>query len=70
MSKQSEAKAAQGYVNKPVHNTCSNCDQFSSDFSIKRGYFGGVYKKEVLMRCSMGDFKVGKTSVCNQWRAK
>lgn len=34
MSKQSEAKAAQGYEPKPVPQTCANCGHFKFDLKL------------------------------------
>lgn len=60
MSKQSEAKAKQGYT-KDVPK-CSNCVNFSFD-TEKVGW--GNYVLEKNLRCGIGMFKVNKTAACN-----
>ena len=67
MSKQSEAKLAQGYRKKPY--TCSNCKHLQFEFvekSYKR-WDGTVesWEEEKSHRCSVGGFAVGKNSTCN-----
>jgi hypothetical protein len=63
MSRQSEAKAKQGYVPKP--QTCSNCLHFHSEI-VDRKYLG----EEKNLRCGIGGFAVKKMATCNEWAAK
>jgi ribosomal protein S14 len=65
MSKQSEAKARQGYVPKTVR-MCQHCKHFKSDF-IREPYLGRVWIRETNLRCGVGGFKVKKTGACDQW---
>jgi hypothetical protein len=69
MSKQSEAKAAQGYREEP--KTCSNCVNFTSDH-IEKSYqsFSGLqtWTEEKNKRCAIGGFVVKKMATCDQWR--
>ena len=67
MSKQSEAKQAQGYKKNP--DTCTNCKHLQFEV-IQKSYerWGGVvdhWKEEKRHRCSVGGFAVGKNSTCN-----
>lgn len=62
MSKQSEAKQAQGYKKNP--DTCSNCAHFQSEIVNHTEYYGD-WIKEKNKRCSVGGFAVGKNSTCN-----
>lgn len=80
MSKQSEAKTAQGYEQKPVAHVCMNCRDFASDRALTnwmksendRGsepYSGRHYTIERdgvdrNLRCLVGGFAVNKTSTC------
>lgn len=69
ISPQAAAKAAQGFVAKPVPNSCSNCQHFTMD-RTRRTYqtWNGVqeWTEEKNLRCSLGGFKVGKTSICKE----
>lgn len=68
MSKQSEAKEAQGYVAKPAPKTCMNCQHFRSE--ILQGYgFNRNYTKETNLRCGLGGFAVKKMAKCNEFIA-
>lgn len=69
MSKQSEAKASQGYVVKPVHAVCGNCDHYRRTIKAEEGYFG-TYVMEKNRRCGIGGFAVAKTNVCNLHKPK
>lgn len=63
MSKQSEAKESQGFL-KECHK-CSNCKYFSSE-KIEEKTRWGIYKKEINLKCSLGNFKVAKSNWCKQ----
>ena len=60
MSKQTEAKAAQGYHEEC--NRCGNCTHFVSDITTTT--FG--YTSEKKLRCSLGGFKVKKFGGCSK----
>lgn len=60
MSKQSEAKEAQGYTKTPVN--CASCKNFTS--KLEKASWGNHYNEKGL-RCTIGEFKVNKTASCN-----
>ena len=75
MSKQSEAKAAQQYREKPVLPTCANCKHLIQDFfyytldgviiegkNPDPGKYARTYSNNV--RCGVGGFAVNKTATC------
>jgi hypothetical protein len=64
MSKQSEAKENQGYNPKPVLPICSNCKNYLSDSKEEQGAFGGVWHKEINIRCGIGGFAIKKQGNC------
>lgn len=64
MSKQSDAKSAQGYDPTPSARTCSKCAHYASDTVSMPGYMGGTYTKEMNIRCGIGGFAVKKMAVC------
>ena len=69
MSKQSDAKEAQGFMKKP--HTCGDCKRFTCDEKMTDygpGY--GNYTSQHNLRCSKGGFKVGKSNTCAQWEGK
>ena len=68
MSKQSEAKARQGYDEKPIPSVCSRCEHFRSDDTVMLDYGGWI--KESNLRCAIGGFAVRKTATCKEWRLK
>lgn len=77
MSKQSEAKAAQGYTTEK-HN-CGNCaclefDMKVPNWMVKQGGYSEAFLKrnahETNRRCGLGGFAIKKTATCQQWRAK
>jgi hypothetical protein len=86
MSAQSDAKAAQGYVAKPVPSTCGNCARFAYDLLLPiwaakekaagRKDWEGVeytieeYGVEKNLRCTLGSFAVKKMATCNQFAPK
>lgn len=83
MSKQSDAKAAQGYVAKAVPSTCGNCAHYASDMALspyfakraakgEKDWDGSEYTVERYgveknRRCTLGGFAVGKTATCSQY---
>lgn len=71
MSKQSEAKEAQGYVAKAVPQTCGNCAHFRSDMiEQKSSYMGTTWFAEKNIRCGIGGFTVKKMANCSEWVGK
>ena len=63
MTKQSKAKADQGYVPKAVPQVCGNCANFASD--MIKPYLGNSFVKETNMRCVLGGFAVKKMGTCD-----
>lgn len=71
MSKQSEAKEAQGYIDKPVPRTCANCKQYKSKIRRIHGVWSSLMEeRESELRCGLGGFKVKKTAACNRFEQK
>jgi hypothetical protein len=71
MSKQSEAKAAQGYVAKAVPRTCANCAKFLSDKVQKTSeWMKTTWVEEKNLRCGIGGFAVKKNGTCNLYSVK
>ncbi len=66
VSKQSEAKAKQNYVQSPAQRCCANCENMS--FKVKE-YFNG-YKEMRALRCDLGGFAVKKLGVCDEFKDK
>lgn len=67
MSKQADAKLAQGYEAKPIFPMCSNCINFRSDKRILPP-FG--YIEERNIRCGIGDFAIKKQGNCTLHKFK
>jgi len=67
MSKQQDAKTAQGYTPKAEPTTCGNCIHFRSELDAPEKY---GYQKEINIRCGLGGFAVKKLGTCNQWAKK
>lgn len=66
MTKQSKAKADQGYVPKAVPQVCGNCANFASDFvRVSQFYDCQVEKNK---RCTLGGFAVKKMGTCDKFR--
>ena len=71
MSKQSEAKLAQGYEHKPVPKTCVNCAHYRSEISfVKSAYSSQGIRQEKDIRCGLGGFAIKKMATCNQFTEK
>lgn len=78
MSKQSEAKAAQGYILKS--NTCAGCAFFSSERVLPAWmvtandgftrYTLEIHGVEKNFLCNVGGFAVKKTASCNIFKPK
>lgn len=73
MSKISEAKERQGYVEKAVPQTCVNCKSFTFD-SIDKEFFSGVsitkWKEDKNLRCIVGGFAVKKMATCDLFQKR
>ena len=71
MSRQSEAKEAQGYVAKAIPQTCVNCCHFESEM-VKREsrWMDTKWNEEKNLRCGIGRFAVKKMGTCNEWAGK
>ena len=82
MSKQAEAKAAQGYEAKPVPRSCATCTNLKLNrrlpdwmVAAKKDWSGKPYTVESHgvdkdLRCGIGGFAVKKTGVCNAYASK
>ena len=71
MSKQSDAKTAQGYVIKAIPKTCANCSKFSTDIHNEySSYTGKTHPRESNLRCGIGNFAVKKNSTCDMFESK
>jgi hypothetical protein len=71
MSKVQHAKDSQGFQEKPVHPRCGDCQHFSSE--VERwtpSWSKTEYVREHTLRCTLGGFKVGKSSVCSKFARK
>jgi hypothetical protein len=85
MSKQSDAKAAQGYQDKPEQKLCGGCKCLEIPIALSRWHQerntiavrdGGkpVYTLELHGKsqrgvCGLGNFTVKKSATCDQFRA-
>jgi len=67
MSKQSEAKRAQGYVSKAVPQTCKTCQHFRSESVFDYEFRGKQYYRDANLRCGKGGFAVKKMGTCRFW---
>lgn len=65
MSKQSEAKEAQGYVPKFKPDFCCNCQEYSSSI-IREAFF----EQEKKRKCGIGGFAVKKLGTCKRFVRK
>lgn len=73
MSRQAEAREQQGYVDKFVPNTCSNCANFTCEMVDVNKQYEGRYPPHFEaknMRCGRGDFSVKKMASCDYWSRK
>jgi hypothetical protein len=77
MSKQSEAKLAQGYQTKP--SNCGNCVHRRFDMDLPRwmaeenerrpGTWGDEHKAMKRQRCGIGGFAIALTASCRKHEA-
>lgn len=70
MSKQSEAKKAQGHVVKPAWPVCGNCRHFTCTTETISNVYTGSWTKESDKRCTLGGFATGKAATCkkHEWK--
>lgn len=68
MSKQSEAKQAQGYEERPVIPICANCTHCASVVADSDDLWSWNIKKE--LRCGIGGFAVKEIGTCNLYERK
>lgn len=69
-----------GYVDRPVHQSCSSCAHYASDFVYpgwaktdeQRAEFDarGHAKTETKIRCAKHGFTVRRLAICKTWEAK
>jgi hypothetical protein len=68
MSKQSDAKALQNYIEKPVPKVCVNCFHYRS--VVETGN-GGEWSRDWTIeknrRCALGGFAVKRTATCDSF---
>ena len=62
--KQKIAKEKQNYTGKPKN--CGNCQHYRSEIKTVSTYF--VEEKD--KHCSLGEFAVKKTAVCDLWEER
>ena len=65
MSKQSEAKQAQGYEENPDIHICAKCKYYKTPYHTN-GY-GWLEEKQI---CSLGRFAVKKMATCKLYEKK
>jgi len=75
MSKQSDAKAAQGYIAKAVPQTCGNCKHFQFErVNANAADMGkpmvSEYWVDANLRCGIGGFAVKKLGTCQSFVIK
>lgn len=66
LSKVQQAKGDQGYIDKPVHPMCMNCQHYTSDQRLASEWMGTKYYAEKNRRCAIGGFAVKKQATCSQ----
>ena len=69
MSKQSEAKYLQGYVDKAEPRVCMTCAQYRSVIVKANRHGYGGYSEEKNKHCGVGGFSVKKMGTCDLWEA-
>jgi hypothetical protein len=78
VSKQSEAKDAQGYTTEKRY--CNNCAHRKFDMELPAwmrkkveagdaSYDKDRYKQAVRQRCGIGGFAIALTATCSKWEA-
>lgn len=69
MYKQSKAKKAQGYVEKPTPKKCTTCVFFNCDEVTLKDWSGVEYTEKKKLRCGLGKFAVKANAICNKYEA-
>lgn len=67
MSKQSEAKKWQGYIESPEQKKCSTCRYYNFDTIKVNRWNGTTYEVKKGMRCLIGDFAVKANAICDMF---
>ena len=70
MSKQTDAKARQGYNLKPIMPVCSTCRYYTSRMVREGTSPGSVWERETQLRCGIGGFAIKKMASCDEWEPK
>ena len=70
MSKQSEAKQAQGYEERPVIPVCMNCKHYDTAPSTIYDDLLGDYVDLIGASCGIGGFAVKKIATCKLYERK
>ena len=84
MSKTSEAKTAQGYIQKVIPQTCSNCENFTFEMKLPRwmvddnekqisngthARYDDSSKEQANLSCGIGGFAVKRMGKCKIWQS-
>lgn len=70
MSKQTDAKARQGYNLKPIMPVCSTCRYYTSRMESGKTSWGAKWNQEKELRCGIGGFAIKKMASCDEWGLK
>lgn len=65
MSKQSNAKAKQGFIAHPLSRRCRECEHF-----FVKNPHPDYNSADKGLTCKLGDFAVTANAVCNEFQAK
>ena len=68
MSKQQNAKDAQGYIEKPILRICANCIRMQTVRTFPDLKYPGYWKDTDT--CLIGDFRVKRQATCNHFQEK
>lgn len=63
-----EKKKEQGWIKKPA--CCRSCKFFTSKLVKGKNYIGLPYETETNLRCTIGNFKVGKMNWCTKYERR
>lgn len=50
--------------------SCGNCKHFSAEKETRKGWRGQEFTIEKMLRCGLGNFKVGKSNWCRRYERK
>lgn len=67
MSKQSEAKERQGYIEKPSLRKCSTCRYYSYEVETRKDWADVEYEIKKKIRCAIGGFTIKANAICNRF---